>query len=103
METSCQLSYPLNSENASPPGTLTVYLSGADRAVAPNTASAPSTAVVAPIIDTYFRFIAAPLVVAPCPERAIAPQDSASRFAHRKWGLRALMAPTAVKRLRQLG
>src|SRR6185436_19098324 len=27
METACQLSYPLNSENASPPGTFTLYLS----------------------------------------------------------------------------
>src|SRR5215831_12028002 len=65
METSCQFSYPLNSENASPPGTFTVYLSGADLAVAANMASAPSTAVVAPIVTTRFRFIAR-LCVAPC-------------------------------------
>src|SRR3989442_7701672 len=29
MERTCQASYPLNSENASPPGTFTVYLSWA--------------------------------------------------------------------------
>src|SRR6266550_7851590 len=33
METSCQASYPLNSENASPPGTFKVYLSWADMAL----------------------------------------------------------------------
>src|SRR5689334_3145363 len=27
METTCHVSYPLNSENASPPGTFTLYLS----------------------------------------------------------------------------
>src|SRR5579864_6102322 len=31
METSCHPSYPLNSENASPPGTFSVYLSWAAR------------------------------------------------------------------------
>src|SRR5205809_8136263 len=35
METTCQASYPLNSENASPPGTFTVYLSWADMALPP--------------------------------------------------------------------
>src|SRR5207244_12968216 len=43
METVCQLSYPLNSENASPFGTRTVYLawpvSCAETALAPRTAS----------------------------------------------------------------
>src|SRR5712691_5264865 len=33
METTCQASYPLNSENASPPGTFKVYLSWADMAL----------------------------------------------------------------------
>ena len=36
METTCQPSYPLNSENASPPGTFRVYLSWADMALAPS-------------------------------------------------------------------
>src|SRR6266550_9510881 len=35
METTFQLSYPLNSENASPPGTFTVYLSWAAMALPP--------------------------------------------------------------------
>src|SRR2546423_2740275 len=35
MEITCQASYPLNSENASPPGTFKVYLSWADMALAP--------------------------------------------------------------------
>jgi hypothetical protein len=34
METTCQASYPLNSENESPFGTFTVYLSWAARASA---------------------------------------------------------------------
>src|SRR3984957_21272884 len=34
-----QSSYPLNSENASPPGTCTAYLSWAEMALPPNTAS----------------------------------------------------------------
>src|SRR5271169_3002208 len=37
METTCQASYPLNSANASPFGTFTVYLSWAARANAPRT------------------------------------------------------------------
>src|SRR5690242_11696593 len=39
MEIACQASYPLNSENASPPGTFTVYLSCAEMAQPPKTAS----------------------------------------------------------------
>src|SRR6266571_8556988 len=35
MDTSCQASYPLNSENASPPGTFKLYLSWANRALPP--------------------------------------------------------------------
>src|SRR5260370_37357598 len=37
--TTCQSSYPLNSENASPFGTCTVYLSCAEMALPPKTAS----------------------------------------------------------------
>src|SRR5262249_41390791 len=39
MATSCQPSYPLNSENASPPGTFKVYLSCWATAMPPKTAS----------------------------------------------------------------
>src|ERR1700722_10964699 len=39
MATTCQPSYPLNSENASPPGTFTVYLSCEEMALPPETAS----------------------------------------------------------------
>src|SRR5580704_11868155 len=46
METTCQASNPLNSENASPPGTVRVYLSCCAKAKLPNTASA--TAMAAP-------------------------------------------------------
>src|SRR6266550_9004303 len=35
MDTSCQASYPLNSENASPPGTFKLYFSWANRALPP--------------------------------------------------------------------
>src|SRR4030095_16750974 len=44
LETSCQLSYPLKSENGSPLGTCSVYLSCAERAAPPRTAP---TAVIA--------------------------------------------------------
>ena len=50
-------SYPLNSENASPPGTFTVYLSCAEMAKPPKTAS---HTVAIPIVNMLLRFIAAP-------------------------------------------
>src|SRR6185369_4316802 len=50
METTCQRSYPRNSENASPPGTCTVYLSSevscAVMVVLPRTAIMTATASV---------------------------------------------------------
>src|SRR5215472_8037449 len=48
METSCQLSYPLNSENASPFGTLSVYLSCAEKPLPPKTASPTAMVSVNP-------------------------------------------------------
>src|SRR5271170_803508 len=42
METTCQASYPLNSENESPPGTFRVYLSCAEMAQPPTQASSPA-------------------------------------------------------------
>src|SRR5256884_3366437 len=48
METTCQFSYPLNSENASPPGTFTVYLSWADRALPPNALTSAVTIAIVP-------------------------------------------------------
>jgi hypothetical protein len=39
MEMACHPSYPLNSENASPPGTFTVYLSCAEMALPTKMAS----------------------------------------------------------------
>src|SRR3954452_11297821 len=53
MEMVCQLSYPLNSANARPSGTCTVYLSWAEIAFAPKTAS---TIVVIPIASMLLRF-----------------------------------------------
>src|SRR4051794_5342519 len=55
----CHASYPLNSEKASPPGTLAVYLSGAAAIRLPTTASHP-TAI--PIVSMFLRFIQSPLV-----------------------------------------
>src|SRR6516164_4678334 len=55
METACHPSYPLNSENARPPGTLTVYLSCAEMAKEPRTAN---HVVAIPIVSTLDRFIA---------------------------------------------
>src|SRR6266576_2620952 len=49
MERTCQFSYPLNSENASPPGTFTVYLSWADRARPPNALTSPVTIAIVPM------------------------------------------------------
>src|SRR5438034_11483156 len=54
METTCQASYPLNSENASPPGTFTVYLSWADMALPPK---ALRRAVGIAIVRTVLLFI----------------------------------------------
>src|SRR5207247_3617850 len=54
MATTCQFSYPLNSANASPPGTFTVYLSWADRALPP---SALTSAVTIAIVPKPLPFI----------------------------------------------
>src|SRR2546422_7799172 len=57
METTCQASYPLNSENASPPGTFKVYLSWAawaDRALPPK---ALTSAVTIAIVHRRLLFI----------------------------------------------
>src|SRR5207245_2436002 len=57
METTCQASYPLNSENASPPGTFKVYLSWAawaDRALPPK---ALTSAVTVAIVRMRLLFI----------------------------------------------
>src|SRR5438046_1040066 len=48
METTCQFSYPLNSEKASPPGTFTVYLSWADRALPPTALTSAVTIAIVP-------------------------------------------------------
>src|SRR5436853_2778910 len=48
MATTCQFSYPLNSANASPPGTFTVYLSWADRALPPNALTMAVTIAIVP-------------------------------------------------------
>src|SRR5215472_1462850 len=50
--TTGQSSYPLNSENASPPGTCTVYLSCAEIALPPKTAS--TTAMITISADAIF-------------------------------------------------
>src|SRR5580692_5351870 len=65
MAMTCQLSYPLNSENAMPPGTFRVYLSGAEMALAPTRAR---TAAIVPIVNMLFRFITAPPVCRRAPQ-----------------------------------
>src|SRR5215471_2013443 len=55
METTCQASYPLNSENASPFGTFTVYLSCAEIAQPP---TAVNTPVIIAIVNILLPFIA---------------------------------------------
>src|SRR5256885_9502111 len=57
METTCQASYPLNSENPSPPGTFTLYLSWvawADTALPP---TALTSAVTIAIVRMRWLFI----------------------------------------------
>src|SRR6202035_2866356 len=54
METTCQASYPLNSENESPFGTFTVYLSCAEMGLPPAKASAP---VIIGIVSILLPFI----------------------------------------------
>src|SRR5262245_7124175 len=67
----CQLSYPLNSENASPPGTCTVYLAGpvscAVTARPPRTASTTSETAMIMTAARPLRVISAPLVVRGAP------------------------------------
>src|SRR5438309_4426976 len=48
MERTCQFSYPRNSANASPPGTFTVYLSWADRALPPTALTMAVTIAIVP-------------------------------------------------------
>src|SRR5262245_6296478 len=75
MEIACQASYPLNSENARPPGTFTLYLSCLSCAEMAKPPKTPSQTVVAmPIIDMLWRFIAAPPALRmsqPCTHRSI--------------------------------
>src|SRR3989441_687655 len=73
METTCQFSYPLNSENASPPGTFTLYLSWADRALPPN---APTSAVTIAIVPKPLPFITSSSLVKAT--------SSAHRFLHER-------------------
>src|SRR2546430_11873339 len=54
METTCQASYPLNSENASPPGTFKAYLSWADMALPPE---ALTSAVTIAIVRRRWLFM----------------------------------------------
>src|SRR5262245_15280414 len=55
MEMRCQPSYPLNSENASPPGSVTVYLSWADSELPPP--KAPTSAVTRATVRMRSLFI----------------------------------------------
>src|SRR5471030_1526390 len=55
METTCQASYPLNSENESPFGTFKVYLSCAEMAQLPTKANTP---IIIGIVNILLPFIA---------------------------------------------
>src|SRR5436190_23854054 len=70
METVCQLSCPLNSEYASPPGTCTVYLpcpaSCAVTALPPRTPSTTSETAMIPTGASPLLFISSPLPVVCC-------------------------------------
>src|SRR5262245_4938891 len=77
----CQPSYPLNSENARPPGTFTVYLSGLPCA---NMTKPPRTArhtVTVPIVSALLRFIAVPPVTE-TPVVVMLPPKSAVTASH---------------------
>src|SRR5262249_8861021 len=63
METTCHASYPLNSENASPFGTFTVYLSCAAKAQPPRAARIPGMAT---IVTTLLPFIASASLINVC-------------------------------------
>src|SRR6185436_12958581 len=54
MEIVCHASYPLNSANATPPGTFTLYLSCAEMT---SPARSPTHSAVTPIVITLLRFI----------------------------------------------
>src|SRR6185436_16106277 len=73
MEMACHDSYPLNSENASPPGTFTPYLSCAEMAKPPRTASHTAAS---PIVNMLLRSIAAP------PYRIVVVWSSEGRVVH---------------------
>src|SRR6266403_5000537 len=82
METVCQLSYPLNSENASPSGTRTVYLARPvcceEGAPPPKTASterASETTTIA-TAGTLLLFIASPRCRTGCQHRSYGPAES---------------------------
>src|SRR5438045_9688190 len=74
MEITCQASYPLNSENASPPGTFKVYLSWAAMALLPKAlTSAVTIAIVrmrlfvtVPPLSRLAALIARPSIVRTC-------------------------------------
>src|SRR5216117_1241833 len=59
MDTRCQASYPLNSENASPPGTFKLYLSWANRALPPKmlTSAVMMAIVRMRLLFTSFSFV----------------------------------------------
>src|SRR5205809_6480450 len=59
MDTSCQASYPLNSENASPPGTFKLYLSWANRALPPKVLT---SAVMIAIVRMQWLFTSSSFV-----------------------------------------
>src|SRR6185295_9080490 len=117
METICQASYPLNSENASPPGTFRVYLSCAEIARPPTKASTPViigiVSLLAFIASTSFLSI---LSFEVCGEQCaiIKENDCARRFNAREESLascepvrlgiasrfRVALYPHAARRLR---
>src|SRR5271154_1267486 len=66
METTCHTSYPLNSENESPPGTFSEYLSCAARASATSPERNIATNTVTRILLRFMSNLLAELVLIDC-------------------------------------
>src|ERR1700722_5362922 len=94
METTCQASYPLNSENASPFGTFRAYLSCADIAQPPTPASTP---VISAIVSILLLLIISPSLIefrAPNFHSRLRPYD---QFAGRQYHLLRSARPAGLR------
>src|SRR5271167_760797 len=95
METTCQASYPLNSENASPPGTFKVYLSCADTAQPPTTANTP---VIIAIVSTLLRLIVSTSLMVKCSATPLQTQARSCAIGRRPLGEVLVLGPSELMR-----